>query len=91
MRYCGVAHGLPAPICAHQNHYFWGPPSTDPETLIWLQWGRQGVEDHCRSVEQAGEHRHPWGMAEENRPIYLCRGLRRPLSEYWTPDFKLWN
>jgi hypothetical protein len=87
----GPAYGLPAPICAHQNHYFWGPPQSEPATLIWLQWGRRGVEDHCRSVEQAGEHFHPWGMAEENRPIYLCRGLRHTIAEYWTPDFKHWN
>ena len=87
----GPADGLPAPICAHQNHYFWGPPRSEPENLIWLQWGRRGVEDHCRSVEKAGEHFHPWGMAEENRPIYLCRGLKRPLAEYWEPDFKHWN
>ena len=87
----GPAYGLPPPICAHQSHYFWGPPKVEPENLIWLQWGRQGVEDHCRSVEKAGEHFHPWGMAEENRPIYMCRGLRHTISEYWTPDFKHWN
>jgi hypothetical protein len=87
----GPAYGLPAPICAHQSHYFWGPPKPEPENLIWLQWGRQGVEDHCRSVEKAGEHFHPWGMAEENRAIYLCRGLRHTLAEYWTSDFKHWN
>lgn len=87
----GPAYGLPAPICAHQNHYFWGPPKPEPETLIWLQWSRRGVEDHCRSVEKAGEHFHPWGMAEENRPIFLCRGLRHTIAEYWTPDFKHWN
>lgn len=87
----GPALGLPAPICAHQNHYFWGPPKVEPENLIWLQWGRQGVEDHCRSVEQAGVHFHPWGMEEENRPIYLCRGLKHTIAEYWTPDFKHWN
>ena len=87
----GPALGLPPPICAHQNHYFWGPPKPEPENLIWLQWGRQGVEDHCLSVEKVGEHFHPWGMAEENRPIYLCRGLRHTLAEYWTPDFKHWN
>ncbi len=87
----GPALGLPPAICAHQSYYFWGPPKHDPENLIWLQWSRRGVEDHCRSVEQAGRHFHPWGMAEENRPIYLCRGLRRPLANYWTPDFKHWN
>jgi 4-amino-4-deoxy-L-arabinose transferase-like glycosyltransferase len=87
----GPAYGLPPPICAHQNHYFWGPPAREPENLIWLQWRRQGVEDHCRSVEKVGDHFHPWGMAEENRPIYLCRGLKRPLADYWEPDFKHWN
>ena len=87
----GPALGLPPPICAHQNHFFWGPPAQEPENLIWLQWGRAGVEDHCRSVEKVGEHFHPWGMVEENRPIYLCRGLRHTLQEYWVPDFKHWN
>ena len=87
----GPAYGLPAAICAHQTHYFWGPPKEEPENLIWLQWGRRGVEDHCRSVEKVGEHFHPWGMAEENRAIYMCRGLRHTIAEYWTPDFKHWN
>ena len=87
----GPAYGLPPAICAHQNHYFWGPPKPEPENLIWLQWSRRGVEDHCLSVEKAGEHFHPWGMAEENRAIYLCRGLRHTIAEYWTPDFKHWN
>ena len=87
----GPAYGLPKAICAHQSHYYWGPPKPEPENLIWLQWRRRGVEDHCLSVEKVGEHFHPWGMAEENRPIYLCRGLRRTLAEYWTPDFKHWN
>ena len=86
----GPAYGLPAPICAHQNHYFWGPPKQDPENLIWLQWGRNSIAEHCLSVKQAGEHFHPWGMAEENRRIYLCRGLRAPLSEQWS-DLKHWN
>ena len=86
----GPAYGLPAPICAHQNHFFWGPPRKEPQNLIWLQWSRRGIEERCLSVEQVGNHFHPWGMAEENRPIYLCRGLRRPLKAMW-PDLKLWN
>jgi hypothetical protein len=86
----GPAYGLPPPICAHQNYYFWGPPDFRGDTLIWLQWGRKSIGEHCRDVEQAAEHFHPWGMAEENRPIYLCRGLRAPLAEQW-PDLKHWN
>jgi hypothetical protein len=78
----GPAYGLPAPICAHQNHYFWGPPKVEPESLIWLQWGLQGVEDHCRSVEKAGEHFHPWGRAEENRATYMYQVMRHTNEEY---------
>ena len=86
----GPARGLPAPICAHQTHYLWGPGRFDGENLIWLQWDPRSIGRYCSSVEQVGEHFHPWGMAEENRPIYLCRGLRAPLREIW-PDLKHWN
>ncbi|HEV2673829.1 MAG TPA: hypothetical protein VGV37_04760 [Aliidongia sp.] len=42
----------------------------------------------CRSVEIAGRIGAPYVMPYENdRPIILCRGLRRPLSEVW-PAFK---
>ena len=79
----GPAHGLPRAVSAHQNYYFWGPQGFDGDTLIWLQWDRESIEKVCRSVEQAGEHYHPWGMAEENRPIFICRGLLSPLPEMW--------
>ena len=62
----------------------------EPENLIWLQWRRESIAKKCRSVEQVGEHFHPWGMGEENRPIYLCRGVTPSLSEQWT-DLKHWN
>ena len=86
----GPAFGLPRPICAHQNHWLWGPPDFDGDTLIWLQWSRESLEPICGSVEQAGAHHHPWGMAEENRPIFICRGPVASLAEAW-PDLKHWN
>jgi len=86
----GPAYGLPAPVCAHQNHYFWGPPEHEPEQWIWLQRSAESLERLCGSVERVGEHRHPWGMAEENRPIHLCRGPRVRLARIWD-DLKHWN
>jgi hypothetical protein len=86
----GPAYNLPAPVCAHQNHYFWGDHGFNGENLIWLQWGPMSIGRMCNGVEQVGEHYHPYGMAEENRPIYLCRGLKKPLRELW-PDLKHWN
>jgi hypothetical protein len=29
-------------------------------------------------------------MAEENNPIWVCRGLKTPLQELW-PQLKHWN
>ncbi|MFQ5740684.1 MAG: hypothetical protein ACE5JX_16895, partial [Acidobacteriota bacterium] len=86
----GPAYGLPQAICAHQTHYFWGPRRFDGDTLIWLQWDPESLQKFCRSVEQAGEHFHPWGMEEENRPIFICRGLREPLPQMWS-RLKHWN
>jgi 4-amino-4-deoxy-L-arabinose transferase-like glycosyltransferase len=86
----GPGHGLPPAICAHQTYYLWGHRGFDGDTLIWLQWSRESLEQLCGSVEQAGEHFHPWAMAEENRPIFICRELIVPLPEMW-PELKHWN
>jgi hypothetical protein len=86
----GPRHGLPPAISAHQTHFFWGPRGYTGEVAIVLQWSREDLEQVCASVEEAGRHFHPWGMAEENRPIYVCRGLEPPLPELW-PRLKNWN
>jgi len=51
--------------------------------LIFIQWRREWLENICTSVELVGEHHHPWGMAEENRPIFLCRDPKPSLGELW--------
>ncbi len=86
----GQALGLPPAISAHQNHWFWGPPGAELDTLIWLQWPRESLEEICGEVEQAGEHYYEWGMAEENRPIFICRDPTVTMAEAW-PDLKVWN
>jgi len=86
----GPNHGIPPAISAHQTHSMWGPGDFDGDQLIWLQWSAESLERICGSVELVGEHRHPWGMAEENRPIYLCRELNPQLSELW-PQLRHWN
>ena len=51
---------------------------------------RLARRDRRREFEEAGRHEHPWGMAEENGPIHICRGLKTPLAELW-PQVKHWN
>ncbi|MFN7989488.1 MAG: glycosyltransferase family 39 protein [Thermoanaerobaculia bacterium] len=86
----GPAHGLPPAISAHQNHFFWGPRGFRGDVLVVLQDDRESLERVCASVEEAGRHEHPWGMAEENGAIWVCRGLKTPLPELW-PRLKHWN
>jgi hypothetical protein len=86
----GPRYGLPAAISAHQTHFFWGPRGNTGEVLIVLQDDRKTLERICASVEEAGTHFHPWGMAEENNPIFVCRGLTPPLPVMW-PRLKKWN
>jgi len=86
----GPKYGLPPAISGHQTYFFWGPRSYTGEVIITLQYDRTDLEPHCASVQDAGAHYHPWGMAEENAEIYICRGLKQPLSEVW-PRVKHWN
>jgi hypothetical protein len=86
----GPQHGLPPAICAHQTHSMWGPGDFRGDMMIWLQWEPEWLENRCGSVEIVGEHHHPWGMAEENRPILLCRDLSPSLAEQW-PELRHWN
>lgn len=86
----GPKYGLPPAISGHQTHFFWGPRGNTGEVLIVLQDDRESLERICTSVEDAGVHFHPWGMAEENSPIFICRGLTPPLPEMW-PRLKKWN
>jgi len=86
----GPKYGLPPAISAHQTYYLWGPGGYTGEVLIVLQGSRKNLERNCTSVQEAAVHYHPWGMEEENRPIYVCRGLKYPLPEIW-PRLKHWN
>ncbi|HEX9081757.1 MAG TPA: glycosyltransferase family 39 protein [Holophagaceae bacterium] len=86
----GPALGLPTAICAHQANSFWGLPSTEPVNLICLGCSREGLAGHFDSVTEVGMHQSPWGMAEENHPIYLGRQLRTPLHAIW-PRITHWN
>jgi hypothetical protein len=86
----GPKYGLPSAISGHQTHYYWGINGFTGDNLILIQFDRDDVQDICTSADEVAKHYNPWGMAEENHVIVLCRGLKQPLSHYW-PEFKHWN
>jgi hypothetical protein len=47
------------------------------------------VRDNCTSF-QPFEHYERFGMAEENQPMYLCRGVTFDIQKIW-PHSHHWN
>jgi hypothetical protein len=86
----GAKYGLPKSISAHQNYWYWGPREYTGESVILLHWRRASAEKYCASVVEGPHLDNPWSMQEEQYTIWLCRGMRPPLQEFW-PDLKNWN
>lgn len=78
----GPSLGLPHAYSRHQTYWYWGPPSELYTNLILLQFSLKDVEENCTEF-QAFAHDEPFGMAEENTPIYLCRGAKFDLRKIW--------
>ncbi len=86
----GPKYGLPKSISAHQNYWYWGPRNYTGESVILLHWPRASAERHCAEVVQGPTLDNPWSMDEERYTIWLCKGMKPPLQEFW-PDLKNWN
>jgi Dolichyl-phosphate-mannose-protein mannosyltransferase len=84
----GRADGLPPVISGGNQYYLWGPGDYDGSTVILInaradRWGRL-----CQSLEFAGTFGVPYAMPyENNRPIFVCHGLRFNLNQAW-PRFR---
>ena len=72
----GIATGLKAGACLTVE-------AAKAEVVILI--GRhRGMLDLFESVEEAGRTSCRWCMPyEKDLPVFICRGLKRPLSEIW--------
>jgi hypothetical protein len=86
----GPRYGLPKAVCPHQSYWLWGPRDAGSDVVIVLQWPRERAERMCGSLEEAAMIAHPYSMAEEHGPVFICRGLKPTLQELW-PRIKHWN
>jgi len=87
----GPRYGLPAALSGHQNYFLWGPGSYNGEVLVVLDWPSDSNCHEFSSVRDYGQVQiSPWAMPWERRiHIYVCRGLKMPVSELW-PEVKKW-
>jgi hypothetical protein len=88
----GPALGLPKAISGHLTYWYWGPREYTGETVIVLgAHTPENLEKYFTSVEAVASVGHPYAMASQHFPVYLCRGSKgRTLQQIW-PELKNWN
>jgi 4-amino-4-deoxy-L-arabinose transferase-like glycosyltransferase len=87
----GSRYGLPNAISGHNNYWLWGPGSYEPEVVVTVGVPRERLEAVCGQVTQAATTSCDYCMPfEDGAPIFVCRGLKRPLSTLW-PTLRSYN
>ncbi len=85
LEYFGPARGLPPVISGHNAYWFWGPGPETPDGVLVIVGGDE--EDHRKAlsdVREAGRTTCTLCMPyEQDLPIFVARGLRRPLADIW--------
>lgn len=87
----GPRYGLPPAISGHQNYFLWGPRGYTGEIVLVLDERADDERKQFQSVEDRGEiESSSWAMPwEQQRHVYVCRGLKGTLSEFW-PKLRFW-
>jgi hypothetical protein len=80
----GKADGLPPALSGQNQYYIWGTHGFDGSVIIHVNGDPERWRDGCASVETVAKFGAPYVMPyENNAPIFICRGLKRPLAEIW--------
>jgi hypothetical protein len=84
----GAADGLPPALSGQNQYYLWGPRGYDGGLTLHINGDPERWRPNCASLDIVAHFGAPYAMPYENdRPIFLCRGLRVPLQDAW-PRFK---
>ena len=80
--------GLPPAISGHNNYYLWGPRGHDGSVIIIIGGSKEHYASLFRSFDVAGQIDSRYAIPyETNKPIYVLRGMKIPLTTYW-PEVK---
>ncbi len=85
LEFFGPARGLPPVISGHNSYFLWGPGGCTGEVIFYYGYGTEReLRSVFESVEWLGFTHCTYCMPyENNRSIYLCKGIKRPLDEIW--------
>jgi hypothetical protein len=80
----GEKYKLPMPISQHLQYYVWGYQNLDTNgTVIVIGSDLADQQRHCKTVKQVGQTYNKYAVPYENKPIFLCRGLKKPIQQIW--------
>jgi 4-amino-4-deoxy-L-arabinose transferase-like glycosyltransferase len=86
----GAAYQLPKAISGHTGYYFWGPRGYSGNVVLSVGGELTFLRQTFASVQQVAMITHEKTVGLKSRvPIYLCKGIKRPLAETW-PAFKFY-
>jgi hypothetical protein len=78
------ADDLPPALSGHNQYWLWGPRGYDGLVNIHVGGDAERWRRICESIEIVDRTDNPFAMPYENdRPIFICRGLRVSLSRLW--------
>ncbi|MFI5397902.1 MAG: ArnT family glycosyltransferase [Candidatus Binatia bacterium] len=84
IEFLGKVRRLPGVVSGHNNYWLWGPGNYSGDVVIVVGGVSRDLESLFEKVERVGAVRCSYCMPFENdQPVYVCRGLRRPLREIW--------
>jgi hypothetical protein len=86
----GTKYGLPPAISGHNNYWLWGTHGYSGNVVIDVN-GDCGASEHLfRTARLAARFNPPWVISyEQNIPIMVCTGIRKPLAELW-PELRVY-
>lgn len=75
---------LPPAISGHNSYHLWGPGECTGDVMIVIHGERERLLELFEDVELAATFRCDDCMPYEGeKPIWVCRGMRMPVSELW--------
>ena len=71
-------------LSGHNHYWLWGTRGFTGEVIIDVNGDCGARERLFRSTVEAARFSNPLGMPyEDDIPILVCRGIRRPLPSLW--------
>jgi Dolichyl-phosphate-mannose-protein mannosyltransferase len=80
----GARYGLPPALSGHNNYWLWGTHGYSGNVVIDVN-GDCGSSDHLFATSRlVARFNQPWVISyEQNVPIMVCTGIRKPLATLW--------